>query len=182
MATGSDNITQLAQLFCHALLVGDQQAYANFLQGITPLLHRMVISQCAAADRDDLVQEILISIHKARHTYDGKRPLLPWLAAIAKFRLTDHIRKYYTQRRDKTIDIDGLEEFLPDVTQESVDDEWIDKWLEDVPDHHKRILTLMHVEGYTAKQVGEQLKMNESAVKVAAHRALKKLRKKFGAE
>jgi DNA-directed RNA polymerase specialized sigma24 family protein len=38
----------------------------------------------------------------------------------------------------------------------------------------------MHVEGYTAKEVGVKLNMNESAIKVAAHRAIKKIREKFG--
>ena len=40
-----------------------------------------------ANEVDDLLQEILISVHKARHTYDGNRPYKPWVYAIAKFRL-----------------------------------------------------------------------------------------------
>jgi RNA polymerase sigma-70 factor (ECF subfamily) len=35
------------------------------------------------------------------------------------------------------------------------------------------------VQGYTAKEVGERIGMNESAVKVAAHRAIKKIRNKL---
>ena len=38
----------------------------------------------------------------------------------------------------------------------------------------------MNVEGYTAKEVGAKLGMKESAVKVAAHRAYKKLRERLG--
>ena len=37
----------------------------------------------------------------------------------------------------------------------------------------------MHQEGYTAKEVAEKIGMNESAVKVAAHRAYKVLRKRL---
>lgn len=133
-----------------------------------------------ACDVEDVVQEIIISIHKARHTYDGKRPLMPWLASIAVFRITDYLRKHYAQRKDKSVNIHELEDVLADVTETEGGYESIDKWLEDVPEHQKRILTLMHVEGYTAKEVGMQMNMNESAVKVAAHRALKKIRKKFG--
>ena len=39
---------------------------------------------------------------------------------------------------------------------------------------------MMHVEGFTAKEVGMKLGMKESAVKVAAHRAIKKLRGQLG--
>ena len=40
---------------------------------------------------------------------------------------------------------------------------------------------MMYVEGFTARETGEKLEMNESAVKVAAHRALKKIREKLKA-
>jgi RNA polymerase sigma-70 factor (ECF subfamily) len=81
----------------------------------------------------------------------------------------------------QTVDIQELEEILPNVTQDGESYEYIDELLEGVPENHKRILTLMHVQGYTAKEVGAQMEMRESAVKVAAHRALKKIREKFGA-
>lgn len=126
------------------------------------------------------MQEILISIHKARHTYDGERPIMPWLASIASFRITDHLRKHYSQMRHQSVDIADFENILTDVTEEASDNESIDELLSDVPEKHKKILTMMHVEGYTAKEVGKQMGMNESAVKVAAHRAIKKIREKFG--
>lgn len=179
MVTPVDTYAALTTLF-RSGLGGDQADYARFLTSITPLLKRMVGRRLSASDVDDVVQEILISIHKARHTYDGVRPIMPWLASIAKFRITDHLRKHYTQRQDKTVDIADLENILTDVTEDGLDHESMDELLEGVPDNHKRILTLMHVEGYTAKEVGTQMDMNESAVKVAAHRAIKKIRLKFG--
>lgn len=179
MVTPVDKYAALANLF-RSGLEGNQEAYARFLRSITPLLKRMVGKRMNACDVDDVVQEILISIHKARHTYDGGRPLMPWLASIAKFRITDHLRKHYTQRQDKTVNIDELENILSDVTEGDAANESIDELLEGVPETQKRILTLMHVEGYTAKEVGNRMDMNESAVKVAAHRAIKKIRKKFG--
>ena len=179
MVTSCDKYSRLTALF-RSGQEGNQADYAQFLSGITPLLKRMVGRRLAACDVDDVTQEILISIHKARHTYDGMRPLIPWLASIAKFRISDHLRKHYTQRQDKTVDISALENLLTDVTEDGIDHESIEELLAGVPENHKRILTLMHVEGYTAKEVGAQMNMNESAVKVAAHRAIKKIRKKFG--
>lgn len=179
MVTQADAYAELAVLF-RAGLAGDQAAYARFLENITPLLTRIAGRRLAACETDDVVQEILISIHKARHTYDGNRPIMPWLVSIAKFRIADHLRRHYTQMRHKTVDIKEWEDILPDVTQAGADREYIEELLEGTPENHKRILTLMHIEGYTAKEVGTQLDMNESAVKVAAHRAIKKIRQKFG--
>jgi RNA polymerase sigma-70 factor, ECF subfamily len=177
--TQEDKYAALAILF-RSGLEGNQADYARFLTNITPILKRLIFRYLGTNDAEDVLQEILISIHKARHTYDGLRPVMPWLSSIAKFRISDHLRKYYAQRQDKTVDICEWENILPDVTNEDNTHESIDELLEGVSHNHKRILTLMHVEGYTAKEVGVQMNMNESAVKVAAHRALKKIRKKFG--
>ena len=179
MVTLIDKYSALTTLF-RSGLEGNQADYAQFLTSITPLLKRMVGRRLAACEVEDVCQEILISIHKARHTYDGVRPIMPWLASIAKFRISDHLRKHYTQRQDKTVDISELENILANVTEDGDERESIDELLEGMPENHKRILTLMHVEGYTAREVGVQMNMNESAVKVAAHRAIKKIRKKFG--
>jgi RNA polymerase sigma-70 factor (ECF subfamily) len=42
---------------------------------------------------EDVVQETLISVHKARHTYDPARPFAPWFYAIASHRVVDVFRR-----------------------------------------------------------------------------------------
>ena len=179
MVSQSDKYRELADLL-QSGLEGNQAAYAKFLDTITRFLRRMVGRRLAHSDVEDVVQEVLISIHKARHTYNGQRPIMPWLVSIANFRITDHLRKHYAQLRHQTIDIDELENILVDVTKDATNYESINELLEGVPEKQKQILTMMHVEDYTAKEVGVQLNMKESAVKVAAHRAMKKIREKFG--
>jgi hypothetical protein len=60
---------------------GDSAAYLRLLNEITPLLRRTVKKRCAflqASDVEDLAQEILLSLHSVRATYDSARPFLPW--------------------------------------------------------------------------------------------------------
>lgn len=129
---------------------------------------------------EDLLQEILISIHKARHTYDGRRPYKPWAYAIAKFRLHDYLRMHYADQLRHAEDISGLENNLhEDVTESALSYESISGEVRKLPEKQAAILQLMHQEGYTAKEVAEKLGMSESAVKVAAHRAYKVLRQKL---
>ncbi|MFN7835198.1 MAG: sigma-70 family RNA polymerase sigma factor [Burkholderiaceae bacterium] len=179
MLESANKYTELAKFF-RAGLAGDQAAYTQFLRRIVPVLRAMTVRSLPASDVDDVVQDILMSIHKARHTYDGERPLLPWLTSIVRFRVSDHLRRHYAARLHQMIDIDAVAEFLPDVTGDGDQREYIDDMLDTVAEQQKQILTLMHVEGYTAREVGQRMKMNESAVKVAAHRAIKKIRKQFG--
>lgn len=175
MVTANDKYQHLAAL----LLSGNELDYARFLNAIAPVIRRMVAKRVPSAEVEDVVQEVLISIHKARHTYDGNRPIMPWLAAIARFRMTDYLRKHYSGRRHQEVDIAELHETLADVTAGNDSNESVEELLDGVPAHAKKILSMMHVEGYTAKEVGTAMNMNESAVKVAAHRAIKKIREKL---
>jgi RNA polymerase sigma-70 factor (ECF subfamily) len=125
------------------------------------------------------VQEVLISIHKARHTYDCKRPLMPWLMAITGFRINDHLRKHYAQMRHKILNIEEFSDILTNVSNEESGPELVNEMLSHVNEKEQKILTMMYVTGYSAKEVGNLIGMNESAVKVAAHRATKKIKEKF---
>ena len=171
--------TITAELTCK-LLAGDGAAYAEFLSQLSPILRRVIGRKIPSSDVEDVLQEVLISIHKARHTYDGKRPLMPWVIAIAGFRVADYLRKSYSGMRHQNLDIADYENVLEAVTETPGETESMDEILEGVGQRERAILSLMHVEGYTAKQVGKQLGMKESAVKVAAHRAIKKIRQRLG--
>lgn len=179
MLVKNTNNQELAKLLLSGI-AGNQTDYAKFLGRAGLIIRKIVVARIASSAAEDIVQEVLISIHKARHTYDGMRPILPWLVSITRFRITDYLRKYYSSHSHLTSDIKILEDVLADVTESIGTNESVDELLENTPEKHKKILTMMHVEGYTAKEIGKQLKMNESAVKVAAHRAIKKIREKFG--
>ncbi len=162
-------------------LSGDQRAYAELLRKTASLLRPFLSKRLSFGNEvDDLMQEILISIHKARHTYDGQRLYKPWAFAIAKFRLQDYLRSHYSDQLRHALDLDELEESLHEpVTEPLMSYESISGEVQKLPEKQATILRLMHQDGYTAKEVAEKMGMNESAVKVAAHRAYKVLREKL---
>ena len=41
------------------------------------------------------MQETPIALHTKRASWDPARPFLPWLAAIARYRWVDHLRRLY---------------------------------------------------------------------------------------
>ncbi|TRZ55799.1 MAG: sigma-70 family RNA polymerase sigma factor [Rhodocyclaceae bacterium] len=162
-------------------LQGDASAYAALLKETTRLLRPFLARRISMEHEvDDVLQEILISIHKARHTHDGKRPYKPWMYAIARFRLHDHLRVHYADQLRQAEDIVGLEDILHgDVTEPGLNYESISGEVIKLPEKQAAILRLIHQEGYTAREVAVKLGMTESAVKVAAHRAYKVLRQKL---
>src|SRR5271170_1389574 len=179
MVTNDEKNAQLVTLFLSGMK-GDAVKYQQFLSEISHYLRRFIARRVPAADVEDVLQEVLVSIHKARHTYDGKRSVLPWVSAIARYRLLDYLRKHYARMGHLQTDLEEVENTLAaDVTETSELSEYISEEVKHLPERQQKILYLMHTEGYTAKEVGTQLGMNESAVKVAAHRAYKLIKTKL---
>ena len=177
MTETTDNLAALMR----QSLNGDQRAYADLLRETVRFL-RPFLSKRLSFDSEieDLLQEILISIHKARHTYDGQRPYKPWAYAIAKFRLQDFLRAHYADHLRHSVELSEIENNLHEnVTESVLSYESISGEIQKLPEKQATILRLIHQEGYTAKEVAAKLDMNESAVKVAAHRAYKVLRSKL---
>ena len=160
---------------------GDKRSYAVLLQETARFLRPFLAKRLNFSNEvDDVLQEILISIHKARHTYDGNRPYKPWAYAIARFRLQDYLRAHYSDHLHFAIELSEVEEELQEnVTEPLVSYESISGEVKKLPQKQATILQMMHQEGFTAKEVAEKIGMKESAVKVAAHRAYKVLRKKL---
>lgn len=173
----TDQATDLETLMQRAL-AGDKRAYTAVLQETSRFLRPFLAKRLnRSTEVDDLLQEILLSIHKARHTYDGERPYKPWAFAIAKFRLLDHLRAHYADHLRHAVELSEVENILPGhVTESAITYESINGEVKKLPGKQAAILQMMHQEGYTAKEVAEKLGMKESAVKVAAHRAYKVIR------
>ena len=93
---------RLRELFLSGI-GGNGGDYAEFLRQLVPIIRRLIRHKLSDSEVDDVAQEVLISVHKARHTYDGGRQLMPWLYAIIQFRLNDHLREHYWQRYGATL-------------------------------------------------------------------------------
>jgi RNA polymerase sigma-70 factor (ECF subfamily) len=171
-----ERLMQLAQQ-------GDKKAYARLFQAIVPILKAFISRRLnGMTDVDDVVQDILLSIHRAGHTYDTDRPFKIWMFAIARHRLNDHLRLVYKKGVFSEINIDEIshEIFDTDVTEDRDRREYLDKILESLPEKQKKIVTMMKLEGHSAEETAKAMKMKVSAVKVAAHRAYKALALKAG--
>ena len=158
---------------------GDEKAYRQVLETaalwLRPYAARAIFDQTHV---DDVVQEILISVHRARHTYDPAQPFRPWLFAIAKYRLMDYLRRHYRDHLARSENLDDWQEFLPDpVTQNPMADEDIHRAIHQLPKKQAMIIQMMHFDGLTAQETGQRMGMKAGTVKVNAHRAYQRLRK-----
>lgn len=179
MATQHQSQSSKWQEYAIAAQKGDKRAYAKLLGEISPYIKNAIIKSLANQDAaEDIAQEVLISVHKSLATYQPDKPFKPWLSAIINFRRTDYLRKYYSQREDKKAVTDDNPEYLAaNVTNPTHAGELkdIETALDTLPEQQSRVFKMIKIQGYSAKEVANELDMTESAVKVSAHRTMKKL-------
>ena len=150
---------------------GDKQAYAVLLEQCGRWLARFFRQKIAADAVDDLVQDTLISLHTKRASYDPSRPFLPWLAAIARYRWVDRLRKTYRHAADELQD-QHSEESHEDVVGAKIS---LDRLLEHLPAAQATAIRLVKIDGLSIAEACVKCGQSEPLVKVNIHRGLKKL-------
>jgi RNA polymerase sigma-70 factor (ECF subfamily) len=163
-------------------LEGDERAYRLLLKETGERLRAYYMRRLTdPSAADDLVQETLIAIHTRRATYDIERPFTAWLHAIARYKLIDYFRSH---KRHQTIAIDETPEslFAVDTTESAGAHQDLDLVLEELPVVARGLVRAIKIEGRSVAEVSASSGMSPSAVKVAVHRALKRLGKRFGGD
>jgi RNA polymerase sigma-70 factor, ECF subfamily len=126
-----------------------------------------------AEDGEDIVQDTLLAMHLKRDTWDESQPLEPWLRAIARHKMVDHLRRRGFR---EFVDIDDYIDTL--VVSQNVDESAsIDtqRILMCLSDRQRQIVEAISIKGFAAREVGQRLGMSEGSVRVTLHRALKLL-------
>lgn len=162
---------------------GDSQAYVHLLKKVTPRLKQMVRSRrrfLDNADIDDIVQEILVSLHAVRATYDPRRPFMPWLTAIACNRLADSARRHARQHAHE-VQVDELPvTFCEDETNiisKYGDREALHRAIKTLPHGQREAVEMLKLREMSLKEAATVSGASIGALKVSVHRAMTTLRK-----
>jgi len=158
---------------------GDSRAYAELLRESLPLLRIVVRYRHRDRERaEDVVQDILLTVHRVRHAYDPSRSFRRWLLAIANRRSIDALR-----RRRRTVDReDSLD---PDLAEQTADAGPCEPGMEPVlaravaalPEGQRLAIDLVKLRELSLAEASELSGVSVGALKVAVHRALKTLRR-----
>jgi RNA polymerase sigma factor (sigma-70 family) len=162
---------------------GDREAYHRLLEDIAPYVRALAARRLLNRnDVEDAVQDVLLTVHAIRHTYDPARPFGPWLVAIANRRIVDWLRRQgRAMAREVEFDHDD-ETFLPPQTnlvEKASDERALRNAIEQLPLGQREAIRLMKLEELSLKEAAAKSGMSIAALKVATHRALKSLRKHF---
>jgi len=163
---------------------GDKVAYEQVLTEARDLVRGFFMSKIGDPHiTEDLLQELLLGIHQARHTYDTKLSFSSWMFAIARYKLNDHWRRVFRSQKysaSSSVDRKASEEESADT--KLIQTELMKELYEalfSLSEKQRRVLEALRLEEKSLREVSEELQMTESAVKVTAHRAQKILKLKL---
>ncbi|MDR0277166.1 MAG: sigma-70 family RNA polymerase sigma factor [Paucimonas sp.] len=171
----SERETQLRDLLLRGM-EGDTSAYRAFLAALAVHLRAFLRRRVAqrSDEIEDLLQEVLLAVHNARHTYHADQPLTAWVQAIARYKLADHFRGH--ARRDALHDPLDDDELFHEGDEESASARRdLGKLLQQLPDKQRLPIVHVKVEGLSVEETAQLTGLSSSAVKVGIHRGLKAL-------
>ncbi|MDQ7995450.1 MAG: sigma-70 family RNA polymerase sigma factor [Luteibacter sp.] len=158
-------------------LSGDAAQYRLFLGRLSSHLRAYLRRRLpkAPADVEDVLQEALLAIHNARHTYQDDQSLTAWVYAITRYKLMDFFRAHARREalHEPLWEDDNLFGTVDLEPAEARRD--LGELLVTLPERHRLPIELVKLQGLSVAEAASRSGLSESAVKVGIHRGLKAL-------
>jgi RNA polymerase sigma-70 factor (ECF subfamily) len=163
---------------------GNETDYQQLLLELSDVIYSFLYSRFGNSHFiEDCVQETLIAIHEARHTYDPRRRFRPWFFAIVRHKAIDNLRKRRSQHNITRQYRDTLEVLAQVQPVDEAEMETIKaSLLNSLSATHREVLILTKFIGFSVAETAAKLGISESLVKVRVHRAIRKLKLNIEAE
>lgn len=168
---------------------GDKRSYARLLAEIAPVVRRFVRRERPFLDKEDvedIVQDVLMSVHSVRQTYDPERPFLPWLFAITRNRMIDSARRYVRRAAHEVrVEAPPVTFSDPDTKFDQADygdPEELRRAIGLLPASQREAIELVKLKEMSLKEASAVSGTSVGALKVSVHRAVLALRKTLNKE
>jgi RNA polymerase sigma-70 factor (ECF subfamily) len=163
---------------------GDDDAFSELYDVLAPRIHQYLVRQTRDPSRaDDLLQQTLLHIHRARGRFLAGAEVLPWAFAISRRLLIDSIRRRKNEvpvtspaGGEAVADGRGADELLDSKRLALA----LERELGRLPEPHRVAFELIKKEGLSVREAAEVLGTTVTAVKLRAHRAYVALRAALG--
>jgi RNA polymerase sigma-70 factor (ECF subfamily) len=172
---------------------GDDAGYNYLIEKYRkPIIHfmfRMVHNQAVA---EELTQEVFLRVYRSRETYRAEARFSTWLYRIATNLGVNHARDTKHERAAQNVYLDqpdpetgttpDVADSTPSVEQDLVRNERmqaIRRHVMALPERQRTAVLMHKYQGMDYKQIGEVLKLSESATKSLLFRAYQTLRERL---
>ena len=155
---------------------GRFEAFDELYASLAPPLRRYLLSHVRDVARaEDLLQETLVQVHRARHTYDAAYPVMPWVMAIAR-----HVwlmdRRTASRRPRATDDVANVPLQVRAEADSFADRTEVRQALGQIAASQRQAVIQHHVWGLSFKEIAERAGIAETAAKLRSSRGMARLR------
>jgi len=160
--------------------LGDVHAYNQLLSELSVVIEKYLHANFGNLHNlEDCVQESLLAIHRARHTFDPKRLFRPWFFTIIHHKTIDLLRRADTYKKAVAAEtqLDKAEIDHVDLDRE-IDGE---RLLFCLSDEQRSAITMTKLMGMTTNEASIALGVSESTLKGRLRRGLNKIKKQWQA-
>ena len=176
---------QTKQILAGAL-DGDAEARGALLERMRPRLLLWVTTRLGDALRqkvepDDVVQEILVAVHKGLDSFkgDSDRAFMGWMFKVAENRIRDLADHFSAQKRQLPPPLAFSQTSPSAIAVRNEMAEIIRKSLTKLSDDHRRVIQLRRFEERSVAEIAEAMERSENAVRVLYFRAVAALREEM---
>ena len=157
---------------------GDQEAYKALLEDVSLELRGFLRRHVREwQDVEDVLQETLLMLHRARHTYDPARPFDPWLRAIARHAAVDSFRR--ERRRGRWERLAEDDDPIEGATTDPGGELSAAATLADLPASQRQALEMVKLDGLSIEQAAAKTGISQGALRVRIHRGYRTLRERL---
>lgn len=159
---------------------GDGASYERLLRETSAVIEVYLRARFGDIDvLEDCVQECLLAMHLARHTYDPRRAFRPWMFTIVRHRTIDVLR----QRRSRLQVAERLKQQPPQYVEHDLLRRVLGvRVLERLAPDHREAVVLTKYAGYSTAEAAAWLGISEAALKTRLHRGLLAIRRQLEEE
>jgi len=171
-----------------AAQTGDRAIYERLLREVVPFVRAAVHRrQQGTPDRvEDVVQDVLLTIHRVRHTYDPARPFTHWLAMIARRRSIDAPRRRHRHEILEVADGVAYEAFADPAAKRVIEafgaTEGLSEAITALSPPQREAIELLKLREMSLAEASAVSGRSLTALKVNVHRAIKTLRDRLRRE
>lgn len=169
-------------MLMHRVAVGDEQAVEQLYDQFGGLVYKVARQLLPTqAEAEDAVQDIFVRLWQTADRFDPRRArLVTWVMLIARRHLIDQLRRKSVRPKPSLLDEDLTEEVRtgePGLkTQTDERNTELRRQLAKLPELQRIVIERSYLQGYTLREVSQQLDTPLGTVKSALSRGLNKLR------
>lgn len=167
-------------------LKGDQLAQRTLFDKYAPKMFSVALRYAKETDQaEDLLQDAFVKVFMKLDRYNGTGSFEGWIRRIVVNTALDSIRKNIKFQDNISSDDVAYKLEQNVFTGDSLDEEFLLKMINSMPDGYKIVFNMFAIEGYSHKEIAKELDISENTSKSQYSRArayLKQRLKELGFE